>query len=174
VFDDPFTSQDNFRRSHTAYQIRRCGDLCSQIVVLSHDPMFLKLVWDKLAPADRKTLQLARVNEENTTIAEWDIEKARAGALPRRRGDAPAIPFARRRQPARRDPEIRPVLEGYARNLYPAQFLDQDTLGVIVGKIRAVGAAHPLVAIADDLEEINEYCRRYHHAENPHEGFPHT
>jgi hypothetical protein len=46
------------------------------VVLLSHDPHFLKLVWDKLAPADRRTLQLARVGEENTTIAEWDILRA--------------------------------------------------------------------------------------------------
>jgi hypothetical protein len=46
------------------------------VIVLSHDPFFLKLVWDKLAPADRKTLQLGRIDEANTAIAEWDIEKA--------------------------------------------------------------------------------------------------
>ena len=40
------------------------------------------------------------------------------------------------------------------------------TLGVIVGAIRAA-TAHPLQAIADDLDEVNMYCRRYHHAENP-------
>jgi hypothetical protein len=164
----PFTSQDNFRRSHTAYQIKRCGDLCRQVVVLSHDPMFLKLVWDKLAPADRKTLQLARVNEENTTIAEWNIEKA---VQARYRADVETLQrYYSLGEGNPRDviQKIRPVLEGYCRNLYSAQFLDQDMLGVIIGKIRAAGAAHPLRAIADDLEEINEYCRRYHHAENPH------
>ena len=62
--------------------------------------------------------------------------------------------------------KLRPVLEGYYRYLYPTLFGDQDTLGVIVGAIRAA-TAHPLQAIADDLDEVNMYCRRYHHAENP-------
>jgi hypothetical protein len=38
----------------------------------------------------------------------------------------------------------------------------------MVGKIRAAGEAHPLYALVDQLEELNEYCRRYHHGENPH------
>ena len=76
VLDDPFTSQDNFRRNHTAFQIKSCGEACAQTLVLSHDPYFLKLVWDKLAPTGRKALQLARVGEENTVVAEWDIDKA--------------------------------------------------------------------------------------------------
>ncbi len=63
--------------------------------------------------------------------------------------------------------KIRPILEAYCRNLYPTQFTDQDTLGVIVGRIRAVGAGHPLSPIVDHLDELNMYCRRYHHGENP-------
>ena len=63
--------------------------------------------------------------------------------------------------------KIRPVLEGFYRNLFPAQFLDGDMMGVIVGKIRAAGPSHTLYPIADDLDEINIHCCRYHHAENP-------
>ena len=62
--------------------------------------------------------------------------------------------------------KIRPVLEGYCRNLYPTQF-GEDTLGVIVGKIRAIGAVHQLAPIGDELDELNVFCRRYHHGENP-------
>lgn len=167
VLDDPFTSQDNFRRSHTAFQIKRCGETCAQAIVLSHDPMFLKLVWDKLQPADRKALQLARVNEENTTIAEWDVERA---VQARYRADIETLmKYYSLNEGNPRDvvQKIRPVLEGYCRNLFPAQFADQDMLGSIVGKIRAAGATHTLHPIADDLDEINQYCRRYHHADNP-------
>ena len=52
------------------------GRTCAQVVLLSHDSAFLKLLWDMVPVADRKTLQLARVGEENTTIAEWNIERA--------------------------------------------------------------------------------------------------
>lgn len=40
-------------------------------------------------------------------------------------------------------------------------------MGGIITIIRAAGATHPLHAIVEDLDEINVYCRRYHHGENP-------
>ena len=63
--------------------------------------------------------------------------------------------------------KLRPVLEGYCKYLYPTLFGDQDTLGVIVGAIRTTSDPHPLQDLTDGLDEINMYCRRYHHAENP-------
>src|SRR4029077_18293358 len=75
VFDDPFNSQDAFRKDHTVEKIRKCGEGCVQVIVLSHDQSFLKRVWDRLAPqtAERKSLQLARIGLRNTAISEWDI-----------------------------------------------------------------------------------------------------
>ena len=167
VFDDPFTSLDAFRRNQTVHQICRCVESCLQIIVLSHDPNFLKLLWDRVLPADRKTLQLARVGEENTAIAEWDIEKA---VQARFRADIDSLQrYFSSTEGAPREiiQKIRPVLEGYCCNLYPTQFPEGDTLGVIVGKIREAGPSHPLAPISDDLEELNHYSRRYHHGENP-------
>jgi hypothetical protein len=112
-------------------------------------------------------LQLARVGEENTTIAEWDIERA---VQARYRADIEVLhKFFSLREGDARDviQKIRPVLEGYCRALYPTEFLETDLMGVIVGKIRAAGTSHRLYEIADDLDEINIYCRRYHHGENP-------
>jgi hypothetical protein len=63
--------------------------------------------------------------------------------------------------------KIRPVLEGYCRNLFPTQFGEQEMLGGIIGIIRTAGAAHQLNPIVEDLDELNRYCRRYDHAENP-------
>jgi len=77
VFDDPFNSQDGFRKDCTIQQIKKCGRECAQVIVLSHDPYFLKRVWDRLyTPADRKCLEMARIGKQNTTICEWDVEKA--------------------------------------------------------------------------------------------------
>jgi wobble nucleotide-excising tRNase len=167
VFDDPVTSMDAFRRRHTVQQIVRCGDVCAQIIVLSHDPSFLHLIWDRIAPAERKTLWLARVGEENTTIVEWDIERAvqaryRADidTLQRYLSDAEGEPLDVIRK-------IRPVLEGYCRTMCPTQFSERDMMGVIVDGIRGAGAGHALFGIADDLDELNIYCRPYMHGEGP-------
>jgi wobble nucleotide-excising tRNase len=167
AFDDPFSSMDSFRRNHTVHQIYRCGEGCAQVVVLSHEASFLKLLWDRVPAADRKTLQLARVGEENTTIVEWDIERALQA---RYRADIDVLTkFFSLGEGERMDviQKIRPVLEGYCRNLYPTQFGEQEMMGSIVQKIRDAMPAHPLCPIVEDLDELNIYCRRYHHAENP-------
>jgi tetratricopeptide (TPR) repeat protein len=112
-------------------------------------------------------LQLARVGEENTTIAEWDIEKA---VQARFHADIDTLQrFFSLGDGERMNviQKIRPVLEGYCRNLYPTQFGEQEMMGGIVRKIRDAGAAHPLFPIVEDLDELNMYCRRYHHSENP-------
>jgi wobble nucleotide-excising tRNase len=173
VFDDPFASMDGFRRSHTVSQIFRCGQNCQQVVVFSHDPAFLHLLWERVPPADRKSLTLARIGEENTTIAEWDIERA---VQARYRTDCDALQrFFADGEGAPRDvvQKIRPVLEAYCRNLYPAQFGDQVMMGGIVTAIRNAGAAHPFASVVDDFDEINIYCRRYHHADNPNAANEH-
>jgi wobble nucleotide-excising tRNase len=167
VFDDPFGSMDGFRRNHTVNQIYRCGQTCAQVIVFSHDPGFLHLLWERVAPADRKSLSLTRIGEDNTTIAAWDIERAvqarylaDINVLQRFFADAEGNP---------RDvvQKIRPVLEAYCRNLYPTQFGEQMMMGGIITAIRAAGATHPLATIVDDFEEVNVYCRRYHHGDNP-------
>jgi wobble nucleotide-excising tRNase len=150
VFDDPFASMDSFRRMHTVNQIFRSGETCAQVIVLSHEASFLKQLWDRIAPADRKTLQLARIGEENTTIVEWDLERVLQA---RYKADIDTLQrFYAAGEGERMNviQKIRPVLEGFCRTLYPAQFGEQDMMGVIIGKIRAAGAASPLRDIVDD------------------------
>jgi len=145
----------------------RCGETSAQVIVLWHEPSFLKLLWDRIAPADRKTLQLVRIGEDNTTIAEWDIERA---VQARYRADIESLQgFYSSGEGEARDiiQKIRPVLEGYCRNLYPTQFAEQEMMGSMIATIRGAGATHSLHPIVDDLDELNVYCRRYHHAENP-------
>lgn len=168
VFDDPFNSQDDFRKGHTAQRIKKCGRECAQVIVLSHDQHFLKLVWDDLPTDERKTFQLFRISEKNTGIAEWDIEKA---VQARYRADIDTLSkyYTSANDGNQRDvvQKIRPVLEGYCRNLYPTRFADNDALGTIVGKIKGYDDEFPLKDVCDELEELNGYSRRYHHGENP-------
>jgi wobble nucleotide-excising tRNase len=173
VFDDPFGRMDGFRRSHTINQIYRCGQASLQVIVLSHDPHFCHLLWERVPPADRKALALMRIGEENTTIIEWDIERA---IQARYRADIEMLQrFVADGEGVPRDvvQKLRPVLEAYCRNLFPSQFGDQEMMGGIITKIRGGGATHPLAPIVDDLDELNVYCRRYHHGDNPNAATEH-
>jgi len=168
IFDDPFNSQDSFRKDCTIHKIKKCGQDCAQVIVLSHDQYFLKRIWDRLyTPADRKCLELARIGQQNTTVCEWDIEKATQDHY---KADRKALAdYYVARTGIARDvvQKIRPVLETYCKNLGGGTLTETDTLGVIVGKIRSAGATHQLYPLCDGLDELNEYTKRYHHGENP-------
>ena len=44
VFDDPFTSQDRSRRRQTKHEICRLAESARQVIVMSHEPGFLKSI----------------------------------------------------------------------------------------------------------------------------------
>lgn len=168
VFDDPFNSQDAFRKDHTIRKIRECGTDCLQVIVLSHDQGFLKRLYDRLRAEglDQKCLHLSRIGHSSTVITVWDIEEATQAEF---RADLKTLAsFYNANEGAPRTVvgRLRPVLESFCRNLYPTQFDEDDPLGVICGKIRAAGPSHGLAAECNDLDEINFYTRRYHHGEN--------
>jgi wobble nucleotide-excising tRNase len=167
VFDDPFNSQDSFRKNCTIQKIRKCGEACTQVIVLSHDDRFLKLIWDQLAhlPAERKCLRLARIGLRDTTVSEWDIEVATMGQLVADRQALVDYYNSVEGQPRDVVNKIRPVLETYCRNLYPTQFTPADSLGAIIAKIRDAGPAHRLAAVLDDLETLNAYTTPYAHGQ---------
>jgi len=171
IFDDPFNSQDSFRKDCTVQKIRRCGEECTQLIVLSHDQRFLKRIWDRLQvahTAERKCLEMVRIGQQNTTICEWDIETATQDAYRADRNALTDYYHAREGQPRDVVQKIRPVLETYCKNLGAGALAETDTLGVIVGKIRAAGSGHQLFPLCDGLDEMNEYTKRYHHGENAH------
>lgn len=168
VFDDPFNSQDAFRKDHTIKKIRKCGETCLQVIVLSHDQNFLKRLYDGLRAQglEYMCLHLARIGHANTIMTFWDIEEATQLQFRADIKTLTAFYNAGLGKPRDVVDKIRPVLESYCRNLLPTQFDDDDTLGVICGKIRNGGPDHPLAAVCDDLDTLNEYTRRYHHGED--------
>jgi wobble nucleotide-excising tRNase len=169
VFDDPFSSQDAFRKDHTVQKIRKCGDDCLQVIVFSHDQSFLKRLYDRLRTQnlEHKCLRLSRIGQSNTVITEWDIEEATQAQY---RADLKALANFYNGidgKPREVVGKIRPTLESFCRFIYPAQFDDDDSLGVICGKVRAAGPGHGLAQVCDDLDAANLYTRRYHHGESP-------
>ena len=169
VFDDPFNSQDSFRKDHTVRKIRDCGEMCAQVIVFSHELHFLKRIWDRLhkKPAERKCLELKRIGLYNTAIVEWDIEAATQSAYKADRQTLTDFYHDGIGEPRDVVQKIRPILETYTKVLAGDTVVEVDTLGVIVGKIRTVGLTHQLYPLCDGLEDLNIYTSRYHHGENP-------
>jgi len=164
IFDDPFSSQDQFRRTCTIGEIQRCGEQVAQVVVLSHDPRFLKAIWDLPLPtSDRKALWLIPSGKRDTEIGEWDIA-----------GNTESEDAADRRvllefylHPGVGDPrdvikKLRPVAETHLLRLAPARLAVVRGLGDMIGRIRSDQKPEPLVDSLEDLTGINTYtCLLY-------------
>ncbi|BHH83427.1 AAA family ATPase [Desulforhopalus sp. 52FAK] len=169
AFDDPFTSLDRFRRESTAQLCKKISDKAKQVIVLSHDPYFLKLIYDKYPSATVKTLQIPKFST-GSTIVEWNIEEALMSSymknystliafLDEGTGDLLAVARA-----------IRPFLEGLLRTHFPGHFQDGQWLGDFIQKIRNADDTSGLCHAKSDLEEIesiNDYSKKYHHEQNP-------
>jgi wobble nucleotide-excising tRNase len=167
VFDDPFNSQDSFRRDRTVQKIKKCGEECAQVLVFSHDAFFLHRIWERLQShtAERKCLTFTRVGKSNTTICEWDVVEATQ--VNYKANLKVLVDYYVHCTGNPRDvvQKIRPVVEDFSKHVSANSFTDEDTLGDILGKIRQAGATHQLFKHYDELEDLNEYTSRYHHGD---------
>jgi wobble nucleotide-excising tRNase len=172
VFDDPFNSQDAFRRRQTIHEIMKVAGKCAQIIVLSHDVTFMKQIWDKCPVAERAAMAIADHRKLGSKITPIDFEKACQGRTANDIDDLQTYLSNGAGQHLDIIRKMRVVLETYAHTTYSASFDANDWLGVIVGKIRDGGASHPVHAIYDELDQINDYTKQYHHGEDAQDITP--
>lgn len=169
VFDDPFTSQDRSRRTHTQQIINRLATKARQVVVLSHDASFLRDVWDADYTEDVKTLQFVRLCG-STMISEWNIEDETMGDFHRMHGLL-SLYFSEGRGDKRHVAQtVRPFMEHWLKNKFPGHVRDGEMLGTFIASVRSADSSSPIApakAILEDLEDINGFSKRYHHADNP-------
>lgn len=166
TFDDPFNSQDAFRRRQTVHEIIKVAGKCGQVIVLSHDATFLKQVWDKVSPAERVALTIADHRSLGSKITLGDLEKACQGRTANDMDDLQGYLTTGVGQLIDIIRKMRTVLETHCRTTYPGFFLPSDWLGDIVRKIREGGETHPAHALYDELDQINGYTSQYHHGED--------
>jgi wobble nucleotide-excising tRNase len=170
VFDDPFNSQDSFRRSQTIFEIKKKGNACGQIIVLSHDIQFLRNLWELLPPDKRCGVEITAQCALGSKIVPCDIEDAAAARVMSDLSDLKAYVNDGKGEARDLARKMRIVLETHLRRVYGADFDANDTLGEIVEKIRKCGGAHSAWGLLTELDEINVYSRDDHHGDNP--NFP--
>jgi wobble nucleotide-excising tRNase len=137
VFDDPFNSQDHFRRTCTATEIKRCGDSVSQVIVMSHDRSFLRDLWDLPLPTgDRKPLWLIAFGHKDTVIAEWPIETDTESEDAANRRVLLAYYHHNRGNPRDVIQKIRPVVETHMQRMAPQLLGGVKGLGNMLEKVR--------------------------------------
>ncbi len=173
VFDDPFTSQDRSRRTATQTLICNLESKVKQVLLFSHDPHFLRSVWNgRKSGAAISCFQFSRM-ANGTAVGEWDVEKETASEYTKKHRVLWEYCFEAHvfRGSTREVAQtIRPVLEEYLKLKLPHCFADTEWLGDFIGKIRNAPAGDPLEAakpILPSVEQINEYAKRFHHRSNP-------
>ncbi len=166
VFDDPFNSQDAFRRGQTINEIMKVARQCAQVIVLSHDATFLKQIWDKCPSAERAAMNITDCRKQGSKITPIDLEKMCQGRTAIDIDDLQTYLSTGAGQYLDIIRKMRVVLETYARTTFQNSFDANDWLGDIVRKIREGGASHPAQTLYDELDQINDYTKQYHHGEN--------
>ncbi|WP_292735160.1 AAA family ATPase, partial [Methanocalculus sp.] len=170
ILDDPFTSQDRFRRTCTQQLICQFANSAHQVIVLSHDPHFLKLIWDEYPRISTKTLQLLYQSTENTTIGNCDIEAETQSTYQKNHSILLYYYRERKGDPLNVALKIRPFLEGMLRSRFPGHFIPNEWLGDYIKKIREAQSTDGLSQahnILSEIEAINGYSKKYHHDQNP-------
>ena len=167
LFDDPFTSQDAFRRTQTIYEILKVSERCAQVIVFSHDPIFLKQMWEKWDPATRESLQITFHPSVGSKITSFDLNDVGRGRARAELDDLVAFRSAGVGTPREIIKKLRIVIETHFRITYPGSFDPNDNYGTILQKIRTAGATHAAYGDYETLNRINEYTAQYHHGEDP-------
>lgn len=171
VFDDPFNSQDTFRRRQTIYEIIKIAGKCTQVLVLSHDATFLKQIWEKSPPADRTALTLSGHGQSGSKISAFNLEKACQGRTATDIDDLQAFMMTGAGKHVDLIRKMRTVLETCLRITYPLYFCEDEWLGEMVDNIRESGF-HVAAFLYDELDQINDYTSPYHHGENLTDATP--
>jgi hypothetical protein len=122
VFDDPFTSQDSFRRRQTIYEIKKTGAACEQVVVTSHDAAFLRQLRDKCPAGESVSLQLADHRDLGIKITPCDLDEACRGRAASEMDDLQAYIMTGAGKDRDIIKKMRIVLETYCRSTYPGSF----------------------------------------------------
>lgn len=174
VIDDPMCSLDANRKQHTKTVLKGLQAGAAQLIVLAHDPYFLRDLRDAFLKADPATpislFQLVHAANDYTSFGSFDIDKECESAYFQHHRvlnefcagtsvDSRAVAKA-----------VRPMLEGYLHRRFPGLVPKSHLFGQVVIQIRDAVAPNPLIHaqnLVTELNEINDYVGQFHHDTNP-------
>jgi wobble nucleotide-excising tRNase len=176
VFDDPISSLDIFRKSQTHHIILEVAKNARQVIVLSHDKYFLRLLAEGCkGPVlkDVDTHMQIRADGQKSVILPWDAiadSQAQDHKELKRLSDflrSVGADDAEMREVARSG---RPLVEANLRMRFTDELIGKRMLGEIIGAIGTSASTdelHKLTPHLPMLRELNIYFTKYHHSENP-------
>ncbi|MGB4068561.1 MAG: AAA family ATPase [Nitrospira sp.] len=170
VVDDPMCSLDLNRKHHTKSVLKNLRSKAEQLIVLAHDPYFIRDLRDAMCKDDPATpiaiFQLALAANNYTDFSSFDVDKECESAYfqhHRLLNEFTEGSAADSRMVAK---TIRPMLEGYLHRRFPGLIPKSLMFGQVVALIRDAPPSSPLTYAQNlvvALNEINEYAGQFHH-----------
>jgi len=139
LFDDPFTSPDQSRRLRTQLQIRKLADVCRQVIVFSHDALFLKQIVDRKPTGEIKVLEFFSTGEGHSKIGECEIDDLTRPENFKEYDALHRFLHYAEGDPRSVAPAIRRLIESYLRMKQPGAFKATEWLGDMIRIIRESG-----------------------------------
>ncbi|MGL3807326.1 AAA family ATPase [Paeniglutamicibacter sp. R2-26] len=181
VVDDPVTSLDKHRRTHTTNTLNDFSRRGAQVIILAHDATYLREVREKFGrkehddhgdPRPSTELELYRNSSGDTSLRKHDLDRECESKYFRNHRqirafvgeeeiDGVMVSHTTAGQ------AIRPLVESYLHRRFPGLIPPANkTLGTVILRINAVSSTDVLSYaknLVPELTEINEFGMRYHH-----------
>lgn len=171
VLDDVFTSLDHHRRHNTTEAAVKMAQECAQIIVLGHDAHFLREVRKRAKHKNvGETLELClyRDADDYSILTALDLDEFCASDYYKN------YVLIEQYLSGEVSPEklldvakaLRPLVEGHMHKSFPKKFKDGQTVGAMLGVIKAATGNNSLRALQPlhaDLSTFNDFAAAYHH-----------
>ena len=168
AIDDPISSLDDHRSLTTVQEIRRLAERADQVVVLSHNKLFLCRIWEGTDHTIRAALQVVR-DGAGSTMHSWNVDQDCVTEHDRRH--AMLREYLAGGTPNNREiaKAIRPLLEAFLRVACPEYFPPGRLLGPFYNLCsHRVGTPQQILdaQATQELRDLIEYANRFHHDTN--------
>ena len=182
VLDDPVSSLDRNRRHVSTELICDLATRCRQLMVLSHDPYFIRELRDKLGrlkptPVVPSLHAIKAVRGGYSAFSACDIEDVCSSEYYRNyRMVSDYVEGTSRVSSRDVAKAIRPMLEGYYHRRFAARIRRKTPLNCIIAMARQATPSDPLAnlkPIVPELDRINEYASQFvHDTDAAYEALP--
>lgn len=172
VIDDPMCSLDRRRKSSTLRTLKTLAKQCTQLIVLAHDPFFLRELEEGLLKSPFKTLGRAGFKVDATSgnfsdFSALDLAQECKGAYQHNLETVLTF-LSTGAGAAQAAPALRLVVEGSLHRQFPSLIARGMMLGQCISYVTDAPATSPLARLKpfkEELYAINEYASQFHHTE---------
>lgn len=173
VIDDPMCSLDLNRKQKTIEVIKQLYLISNQIIILAHDPYFIKKLRDTIEENNGViNLSLFRLKHTRNDYSEFDgldIERLCESTYFKHHRILNEYIEGANQSISEVSKAIRPMLEGYLHRRFPGMISQGLMFGQVINLIQSAVLPNPLAnahPIVQELNGINTYVWQFHHDTN--------